>query len=367
MTTVCQRIDQDYFLSEAIEDSQKDPLHILPYIKELSSSPKRFQGFSKKLEQICGIENLPLISILSNFQSTPSDKWTHLMLCPFICIKYKMSIGVLTQINNVRKTYLYGFDNDLQQVQCELCEGYTTLDDIQEVIYFVQTGLHTAIPELSTKVTKNFQKSLHTKYSYLDPHTFKTIIDKLGLRRVFYNRIIEEADFRPEKVTVQVHTNITCCQNTSSLAQMLQHGVNHRALILIFPCVGDEAVWDTCIVHHRFQHDSAAMSVLSNTIENAVGKFRLHTIAGREFEDCDSGFHMILYALIGHRLKSLKKFRMAIRFIAKEIDISSKLHRWVYHIANSKNSETPTWIQQILLRVNTDAISTNDREITTLI
>ena len=374
ITQVCHKIDQGYFSHEATEENQiqtsqqKDPLNILPYIKELCSYPTQFKGFSKELEVICGIKNLPLSMILSNLQKKQPDKWTHLMLCPFICIKYKLTMGVMTMINNVKKTYLYGFDRKSEQVQCEICDGYTTLDDTPGVIYLFQNSKRTAIPEKTLKITGNLCRSLHTKYSYLDPHTFKDIIKKLdfGSRSVFYNQIAQEADFRPENMTVQVHTNITCFEQGSGLAQLLQCGVTHHALILIFPCVDDDSVWNACIIHHKFQQQDSAMSVINNLVKNARGPFQCHGISGRESDDCDSGFHMILYAFIAHKLKCFEKFKQAVKIIASENNFARKLRRWVFKIANNKQIQNiPTWIEQIIYRANTETTSDDDIDITT--
>lgn len=252
-------------------------------------------------------------------------------------------------------------------------KGYVTLTDRDGVIYFYQSKNQVAIAEVTCKRT--FSMSLHMKYSFLGSSNLKTFIGwfKTTFKmNVFYRETMSPDDFRPEICSLQVHTNIICNHDSRNILQTLQHGVSHQALIIIFPCQNDDGQeWDSCIVYHPLQHESSALSVLEETIERAPpqGQYTQHGIKGKQVEDCEFGFYMILYSLIGSRTKTLNQFKRAINSIEKEPILSQKVRRWISSFAASyphlTDFELPAWIRQILLRSKSNTILVDSLEVTT--
>ena len=88
-------------------------------------------------------------------------------------------------------------------------------------------------------------------------------------------------DFRPEQPrTVLIPTKVIC-HDPKNLRQLMQMGITHHALILIFPCQQNEEIWEACIVHHPLQAPSSARIVL-NTLTNRApthGTFRVRRLS----------------------------------------------------------------------------------------
>jgi hypothetical protein len=374
MSVILKSTDPSYFNALDEEDSQDESLGMLPFIVELSSSPTQFNGFSKELRQICPLFSLPLASIVDKLKSTQPKKWTHQMLCPFICMRFKLCFGIFTEENKAKVTYLYGYDPHSNQVQCKRLDGYQTLEDRRETIYFIvrtkgKLIRPISIPFISYKFRIKVYGSLHTKYSYIDSSTYEAIMTTFNDMIVFFDQMIEEADFRPEgdSAPVQVHTHVVCNQTRPTLSHIFQKGINHRALILIFPCQTDESEWDACIVHHPYQHYDAAFDVLHNALPQGRGIYTEHCIKGKHIEECESGFYMILYAFLAHNVKTLNHFRNAMEKILTEEELQSKVRRWIATLLDNQQPDEelpdiPMWINQIIFTANNTLMEFNDLE-----
>lgn len=364
MKAILKSVDTSYF-NALIQEESDEPLGMLPFIMELCSNPTPFNGFSIELMQICPLFSLPFATIIHTLKSTKPGDWTHQMLCPFICIRFKFSFGILTEEGNTKVTYLYGYNTHSHQIQCKKLHGYQTLEDRRKTIYFVvkpKVQRPISIPVISYKCKKTVSGTLHTKYSYLDSSTYHDVMTTFNDMSVFYDQTIEEADLRPDQdsKTVTVHTHVVCNETGPSFSHICQKGINHRALILVFPSLGDESKWDTCIVHHPYQDPVVALEVLKNTLPHSRGSYTQESIKGKVIEECESGFYMILYSFLAHNVKTLQHFKNALSIILTEEQLPSKVRQWIATLINNKQPDReipniPPWINQIIYTANNNS------------
>ena len=291
---------------------------------------------------------------------------SHDMLCPIISLRYKLSFGVLEiATHRKRLTHFYSFDPFKQQVEYKQFKEYTALVDHHEVMYLFSSSSQTGYYMPST-LYRNWihDSTIKTNFSYLSNDNFDRVFKKIQSK---YNldlvsqREMQPATFRPETDhnTVFIPTHIECESFGMSLPQMMQRGIKHHALIILFPCKGNRGwgEWDACVVHHPLQETHSAMATLQSFLCNAPteGRYNTECIQGLCPENCEAGLYMMLYAYIAHKVRSLANFKVAMRKLDHEDDLSRKVRMWVHQVANEIEGEggvtheplPPLWIEQL--------------------
>ena len=345
-----------------------DTLGIIPFLEQLYSCARPFTGFGKSVKEHCGILNLALSAVLAHLKNVQMNDLNHSILCSIVSLQHKLSIGVLEIAENkARSTHFYSFNPFSQQVEHKQLNGYTALIDRQEVLYLFTSTSQTGFYMPSTTHHWTHDDKIKTNFSYLSNDNFGRVLqlyqNKFKLN-VVSQHAIEPAQFRPESTTVIVPTHVMCRNFGSSLPQMMQCGIQHHALILIFPCqTSNEECWDTCIVHHPLQEQMSALSVLQGFLDHAPpeGKYSSECIPGNQPENCEANLYMILYAFIAKMTKSFTAFKAALEKLGSEDDLSRKVRLWVHQVANStegaegdesRTEPLPMWIEQLTIRDN---------------
>jgi hypothetical protein len=386
MSTLLSRLDPNY-IDQSEEGSQDgdgeggndrhmfhDCLNIIPFVEQLYScaSSRPFAGFGESVKENCGIFKLSLSSVLAFLKNRPLQDLNHNVLCPIISLRHKLSIGVLEiATNRERLTHFYSFNPFTQQVEYKQFKEYTVLIDNHDVLYLFSSSSQTGYYMPSTLHHRHWihDNSIEANFSYLSDHNFDRVFQKMQSKydlSIFSPHEMQPANFRPETDdnTVLLPTNIKCESYGLSLLQMMQRGIKHHALIIIFPC---EAIatanerymgrgkWDACVVHHPLQETHAAMATLQRFLQSAPteGSYDTECIRGRQPENCEAGLYMMLYAYIAHKVRSLANFKVAMGRLHTEDDLSRKVRMWVHQVANEieggvTHEPLPVWIEQVI-------------------
>ena len=346
-------------LDEQLVDNRtrnpQDPMDIITFVEELSSSITRINCFSEDIISNAPILSLPISSILFAIRETPLDEHDHHTICPLICLKYKLLFGVLElDRNNKKFTHFYAYNPWLRQVQYRKYSDYTKLVDRRETIYlYVSESRRGYFKPISNKIECwKFNYNLSAKYSHLGVNAYEKLISALTEKLNVYavsDGDMKPAQFRPEDMTVVIPTLVKCTEMGYDYRQNLQAGINHHAIILIFPFDSHSNKWQTCIIHHPHQNRENALDVLEKVTRRAPspGDYSHHCIGGIKPAECECAFLMSMYAVLGHRSRNVKQVENAIMKLCSEPDLMSKVRGWVAKLIKGSTHPgvVPLWIE----------------------
>ena len=349
--------------------SGNDALGIISFMEQLYSCARPFTGFGRGVKENCRTFNLALPSLLAFLKNVHLNDLNHNVLCPIISLQHKLSFGVLEiATNRKRLTHFYSFDPFKEQVEYKQFKEYTVLIDHHEVLYLFSSSSQTGYYMPSTLRHRhwNHDNTIKTNFSYLSNDNYDRVFQKLQSKYdldLVSQHEMQPANFRPETdhSTVILPTHIKCESFGLSLLQMMQRGIKHHALIIIFPCKDSviesytgRGEWDTCVVHHPLQEMHDAMATLQSFLCNAPteGSYNTECIQGRCPENCEANLYMMLYAYLAHKVRSLANFKVAMRKLHTEDDLNRKVRMWVHQLANEIEGEggvplPPVWIEQL--------------------
>ena len=335
----------------------------------LSQVRKHIEFFQESVTNNCTLLSLPMKSIhtfLTN--KTMNRNWEHNMICPLFCLKYKLSLAVFETIDRVRSTYFYGFDYLSGKVTCSKVKDYCVLLYHDYIIYLFcsksKSGYY--VPSNGHPVRqKCVYSSLHTKYSHISHATLAKIgelfVSKMKMIILKEGNITDHAELC-HSTTVLVPTYlIGSLQNGygNIIQAAMTANIKTQSLILVFPKVHEPDNWDICIVHHPLNEYDAKMK-LFNFLDGLCSKypdsrtqhekFNEHNHHSVPADDCEYGFYMALYMMLGHHVKSYSEFKSSAQKLHTESDLCKKTKEWVKVILNEtlSVSEQPTWLHQII-------------------
>jgi hypothetical protein len=337
----------------------KDTFGLILYIKELISSRASysFNGYGRTVLDYCKTASLDLLSQLKRLQDKHPSEWTHQELCPPFCLKYKIPIGVYEN----KLTYLYSYNNSCCQVQC------VRYDDYVEIPYFRFIYLCSSpklkgyyYPKSHGLKQQSHIRTLMSKYSPLEGECFKHVIHLVasahGLNPHFQEDQLEIHDICPESTsgTTSIHTHITNQDSQyRSIFNFIPSNSTHKAIIFIFPFHNNK--WESVILHHPFQNKSDGERYLKETIVSLApydpdDRYSFNSIGGVDMQECESGFYMVMYMLLGHRCHSINQLRTFLERLHNEQDLCQKVKNWIFQIASGQRDPkyTPMWLNQII-------------------
>ena len=335
-----------------------DILGVINFLEELSSNPVHFTGFGRTVKQMEPLFNLPLSSIIAHLNNT--KYWPYTVICPIICLKYDLVIGIFENNNKIKKTHFYSVSMFSNAVECKHYNDYTKLTQRDEVIYFYTSKTTSGNqisgyykPEANSEVKFDF--SLNSKFSYLGRSNFKRVYNIFTDHHEI-KQIDEQNhnthDLRPETAMVVIHTHVKGTTCGTTLQEIIQMGLSHHALILIFPpCANDTSHWDSCIIHHPFQHEADALNTLKKIVPATKSEsYAYYHIKGLIPTNCESGFYMMLYGFLGHKISNVNRLVEAINKLQAEDELGQKVRSWIHHTMNNRtNSDLPSWLEQVII------------------
>ena len=245
-------------------------------------------------------------------------------------------------------------------VECKHYNDYTKLTQRDEVIYFYTSKTTSGNqisgyykPEANSEVKFDF--SLNSKFSYLGRSNFKRVYNIFTDHHEI-KQIDEQNhnthDLRPETAMVVIHTHVKGTTCGTTLQEIIQMGLSHHALILIFPpCANDTSHWDSCIIHHPFQHEADALNTLKKIVPATKSEsYAYYHIKGLIPTNCESGFYMMLYGFLGHKISNVNRLVEAINKLQAEDELGQKVRSWIHHTMNNRtNSDLPSWLEQVII------------------
>lgn len=363
LSKLLAELDSNYLENR---DKNTDFFDLLPFLEELQSSDYSFGGFHKNAIDLCPHLAMPLGQLLSHIRKIPFHQWCHKIICPLTCMKHhNLTLAVFECINRIKVTYFYSFNTTLGQVECKRYDGgYTTLMDRPQVLYLYSNEKkaehYSPISDEDQISQNNWHSdcSIIGKFSRPGTHNIIRYIDIFRERYLMSLFLDEDQmknhDFRPEQPrTVLIPTKVIC-HDPKNLRQLMQMGITHHALILIFPCQQNEEIWEACIVHHPLQAPSSARIVL-NTLTNRApthGTYTNHCVEGRKIDESESGYYILLYSYLGTNCSSVRQFKEAMHLVHCEEYLSNKVRLWTHQAVvnrgNNSNFLTPAWLEQML-------------------
>ena len=354
MMRLVKEVDQHYVSSEA---SNSDHFGLLDMLKELSSVPRDFCGFHESTLNCCDELNRSVGSVTQSLEDKPLSNWSHKVVCPLTCLKFaNLTFAVFEYLGRRDKnTYIYSFNQALGQVETVLCSGeYVELLDRRNVLYLYFTPQKTEHYAPSGDTPLPWSDSVLGPFSHLDQPAFLRCLsllrERLQLRLFTDPALMEAHDFRPGRAQQVVVTTHLTCSSGVGFDGMLQVGVKHHALIVIFPH-GHGECWDACIVHHHLQNKDEAMQTLSSFTRGAPagGQYILHCAEAKETEGNESAFNCILCAYLASLCKSLSSYLRLLALSKTKSDLTRKVKRWVFDELGAKYQarDIPVWLETL--------------------
>ena len=341
--------------SDALESHDK--LGLGSFLEELSSCPTCFTGFGTSVTEEISQLSLPLSTLAKMLRTTDPSQLCHKTICPIFCLKFKVLIAVIVINKSEKVTFFYGFNSRTNQVECQRVPWYNVLIDRRHAMYLYSTNTNTGFytPSEGHPARRlSYYKTLSTKYSHLSDTCLMEILrmfKEVHEIELLNQEELQDHRLRPLEKTAIIHTHIeSVLRGGMTLMELLQIGITHHVLMLIFPYKNN--MWEACIVHHPLQNKSIAKSKLAAFVGHGDDDsiYSQHCIRGMAPVNCETGFYIILYMVIGHRTNSLRHFTTSISSLSTEDNLSHKVRDWVYSAVNGETQMNyiPNWLGQIL-------------------
>ena len=343
-------------------DAESDSLGIISFIEELRVSQRihQFTGFDRSTLRHCPSMNHPLLELEQEIKSSGRYLNCHRTLCPIICLKYKLSFGVLENgTDRKRKTYFYGYDLLSEKVVCEVVDGeYCYLEERGAIYFFTSTSSNRTSYYDPGLDRWPIESKLRLKYSHLIGQALEnTVMAIKEAHQITMHSPDTNSLSRPHDRTFFMNFSFATF-NCESLDEFLMRGLNLPALVLGFPSATEK--WNACIVHHPLQNKSDAINLLYTTLHQSVDNNgppsddhndppQLHAVSGLQPQECELGFYIILYMMIGHKSNSFGQFNHAIQKAQEINDIGFRVRTWVHEIENRVKPKDyiPHWLEII--------------------
>ena len=351
MTSLQLLIGQHYRKQELPSCDQYDSLAIIPFLKQLHAnhhSPSR--NYHLSVTNNCQDLLLSAMAIANLLQSDDNSKITHTLICPIICLKYKVLIGVFFRSEKKQRTTFYFYDPVLEKVFCRNDErnGYHRLNHYNDAIYF-QVGQNGTCRYFTPTTQLSYFRTIRNKFFHVDKNVLHNMMKSLAeLHSMNYQDKI--TNIETESDTLMTLTTI---ENTTLLMQSLNDlrlvNVEHYGLIIVFPYKGEH--WEGCIVHHPAQDESIVKTGLREFIEGTNNPPQLNTslVKAQQPKECESGLYILLYAYIAHNTKSVNDFTNAVHQAHQLNDLDANLRNWLFTVyAGEDNFDyVPYWLQRL--------------------
>ena len=203
---ISENVHHEHFRSTQKED---DPLDFQDYMTELgaSFSDKSLSFFfcDKILTQMFNLGILSISSLVTKIQETQYTSLPHSIICPILCLKYKLWISIweetLNNSNNSHKrSFFYCYDSRQDMVVCQVTDGHYAYLPFQSHILYIKISKTNKCgywqqdvlnPYKHPEFQYNFASTLTSNFSYLDD-PLKTKVINWFVENLKMNNIYEE-------------------------------------------------------------------------------------------------------------------------------------------------------------------------------
>ena len=340
---------------------QVDSLALIPFLQQLfAHHPPTSRVYHESVTDNCRDLLLSAMNIVNILEKNDASKITHQFLCPIICLKYKVIIGVFFRSGRKQRTAFYFYEPSLKMVMCRNVEtpGYHTLAYYQQTIY-ISVGARgstrrytptTYTPE--THRSYSYFKTIRHKFFHVDLSVLLKMIETLAQEHHMHFQPKDQiVDIEGGQRTVMTLTTVrNTGTGTPSLDALRHMNIEHFGLILIFPY--SEPPWEACIVHHPSQDESAVLSNMNSFITqlHRPPDLSISLVKGKIPEDCELGLYMLMYAYIADKTSSVKMFSDAVYLAHQYSDLDHKLREWLFvkYTQDNRSDYVPFWLESIV-------------------
>ena len=344
----------------------KSPLDI-SFLEQLHTHCTHPSVFDNSVMENCEILRRPfraILNYLKNGEEQSFNHFNHELICPFVCLKYKITIAVFSRMNKKKKTTIYAFDLLSSKVVCQVHDSsYHVLDSRSQflhsrAIYMWTSGKKTTYYRPCTRLC--LLSSIEYDYFHIDISCLCEMMEIMK-RTHDINFILKKdvISLRPESQNLIIPLSIKNTQvRNGSLEEIARIGIEHIAIIVIFPYEqhhGDDK-WKGCIIHHPKQ-DKRDIENEFTCLQNSIPAHVLNNkdidmtyIPGALPNECEAGLLMWLYVYIGHRSKSVNHLEDVTANLEAS-KVTPKLREWLLEIYRDKTTPipyAPNWVDLLL-------------------
>lgn len=351
----------------------EDVMGLRSYLEDLSStnylSIGPFHGFHASVIGQCHELSSSIRALWLYSSQVDLAGLSHHFICPIICLKYpNLLIAVVQNINKVKSTHFYAFDNLKQQSIYHNHPGhFAKLINRPSALYLYTNNTTNQYYEPG-RGSNYYEDTVFGMYSHVGLHDFSRYLlmikSEYGLNLVSKIEQATNYELRPDPSQPGSARSIVVGtffkSHSGNLLYLDQRGVDRCAVIAIFPQKGTDQAWDACIIHHPRQDPICALSHLDTSILPHTprrGDYSSYCIRGIDSAGCKSGFLMILYAYLASQCLSVEDLQRAIKSLSCEGGLIQKTCQWIHTVTlnqksnhssrNTPPNQPPCWIKQI--------------------
>ena len=334
--------------------NQEDSLAIIPFLQQLfAHHPSTSCMYHQSITNNCKDLLLSTMNIVSLLNNNDTSKITHQLICPIICLKYKVIIGVFFRSGGKQRTIFYFYDSTMKMVLCRNVErhGYHTLVHYPQTIY-INVGADGRSRYYTPTTHLSYFKTIRHKFFHVD---FSVLMNMMTTLAQQHNMHFQPKDqiTNVEGSNQTIMTLTTTCNTysrTLSLDDLRHVNIEHCGLISIFTYSGTQR--EACIVHHPDQNESEVKSNIDSFIDKTDNPPQLNItlVKGKQPKDCEFGLYMLMYAWIAHKTSSVEMFSVAVNRAHEHNDMDDKVREWLFmkYTQDCRTDYLPFWLEELV-------------------
>lgn len=358
-SALCELVKSRFACDPATATPKDILVGIHRFLEQLSTLTKYPTIFHQSVIENSELLRSPPRLILNHLREdhpAGSKGVTHEVLCPLICLKYKVTIGVFSLIKKKKSTTFYAYDPRLSVVVCKKIVGaYSTLSVHRKGLIYMWTT-EKKVSYYSLNGTKDgtedasYLSSIRGKFFHADPICLQHMTEVIKIAHGMNLIIGKQPDsLRPEEKALMILTTVINTRiEDSTIQEMKYFGVPQNAIIIIFPH-GGKGYWEGCMVHHPKQNLSDTMDHFNSIMANTThpNEIRMSYIEGVTPSDTEEGLLMLFYAYIGHSVDSVTTFMVTMEKVKSDDnpDLKNKICDWMFNVHNKPTDRKyiPAW------------------------
>ena len=371
-----ENINHEHFRQHQKQD---DILDVRGYLVELVSSYSDkslsffFGAIVVTLLRVAGVMTLP--SLLDRIQ-TEYIKLPHNILCPLMCLKYKLWISVWEdnidtskKSKKSRKTFLYWYDASNDIVDCKEMQGYVHLPCQSHIIYIRSSSSNLfgywnqdQSNAFNDSDLYNYCVNIQSKYSYLDG-PLKSKVMELFMNYLKMKIISDEENNYNSRLNFHgnnINSSLVPILFTNDDLTFQQHG-----LLVIFPFNEEENKFFGCLIH-----SDISLDIVNQRLSDIKRKLNDQTLAPiysfqhisiHQHSDFASSILLPVHMYIAHCSRNVEELKCNLEILKLERDIVNKSKSWIYDMLSDDAEDAddilsiltiPQWLKQIISNLN---------------
>jgi len=352
------------------KNQHEDPLDIIEYVDELNTShtdhPLESFFSDNIVAQMTTLGISSPNSMRSRIQETPHHNLPHIIICPIVCLKYKLWISVWEESNTQKSSYFYCYDPRQDIVVCQVITDHFVFLPSQSHILYIKCSKSNNCgywqqEELNPFIHPDFHYDcaniLQCKYSYLDDPHKSRIID-------WFSDVLKMNIVYEHEINDKSHTNCFLMHNVQNptlipIKFLINDGVQlQQGVLVFFPFDEIAEKFFGVIVHSQVATEVISKKILEIS-EKLKGNYLSSTYSFEEISifhknDFGCSFFVMLYMYIAHMSKNRMAFTRNMEKLRTEIDVVVKTKQWIVSLLTDKSenrtiqSLIPQWLHQIV-------------------